>query len=43
MLQKIIFLLLYKKKNIIMGKKELDITADILKIVDQKIQKIKFD
>ena len=26
-----------------MGKKELDITADILKIVDEKIKKIKFD
>tara|TARA_Y100001970_G_C14094557_1_gene781907 strand:+ start:247 stop:771 length:525 start_codon:yes stop_codon:yes gene_type:complete len=35
--------IIVQKKNIIMGKKELDITADILKIVDQKIQKIKFD
>ena len=32
-----------QKKNIIMGKKELDITLDILKIVDEKIKKIKFD
>ena len=33
----------FQKKNIIMGKKELDITLDILKIVDEKIKKIKFD
>jgi len=35
--------IIVQKKNIIMGKKELDITADILKIVDEKIAKIKFD
>ena len=35
--------LFYKKKNIIMGKTELDITDDILKIVDNEISKIKFE
>ena len=35
--------IIVQKKNIIMGKKELDITDDILKIVDQEISKIKFD
>ena len=35
--------IIVQKKNIIMGKKELDITSDILKIVDKKISKIKFD
>ena len=35
--------IIVQKKNIIMGKKELDITLDILKIVDEKIKKIKFD
>ena len=35
--------MIVQKKNIIMGKKELDITLDILKIVDEKIKKIKFD
>ena len=35
--------IIVQKKNIIMGKKELDITDDILKIVDEKIKKIKFD
>ena len=35
--------IIVQKKNIIMGKKELDITSDILKIVDEKISKIKFD
>ena len=35
--------IIVQKKNIIMGKKELDITDDILKIVDEKIEKIKFD
>ena len=35
--------LILQKKNIIMGKKELDITDDVLKIVDEKITKIKFD
>ena len=32
-----------QKKNIIMGKTELDITDDILKIVDNEISKIKFE
>ena len=35
--------LILQKKNIIMGKKELDITPEILKLVDEKILKIKFD
>ena len=35
--------IIIQKKNIIMGKKELDITSDILKIVDNKISKIDFD
>ena len=35
--------IIVQKKNIIMGKKELDITDDVLKIVDEKITKIKFD
>ncbi len=35
--------IIVQKKNIIMGKKELDITDDILKIVDEKIPTIKFD
>ena len=35
--------IIVQKKYIIMGKKELDITSDILKIVDKKISKIKFD
>ena len=32
-----------QKKNIIMGKTELDITDDILKIVDNEVLKIKFE
>ena len=32
-----------QKKNIIMGKSELDITNDVLKIVDKKIDKLKID
>jgi outer membrane protein len=32
-----------RKQNIIMGKTELDITNDILKIVDTEISKIKFE
>ena len=32
-----------QKKNIIMGKTELDITDDILKIVDKEISTIKFE
>ena len=35
--------IIVQKKNIIMGKKELDITSDVLKIIDEKISKIKFD
>jgi len=35
--------IIVQKKNIIMGKKELDITDDILKIVDEKIPTIKFE
>ena len=33
--------LIIQKKNIIIGKKELDITDDILKIVNQNMKKIK--
>ena len=32
-----------QKKNIIMGKSTLDITDEILKIVDDKINKLKLD
>ena len=32
-----------QKKNIIMGKSELDITDDILKIVDKEISKLKIN
>jgi len=32
-----------QKKNIIMGKTELDITDDILKIIDKEVSKIKFE
>ena len=35
--------IIVQKKNILMGKKELDITDDVLIIVDEKISKIKFD
>ena len=35
--------LFFKKKNIIMGKTELDITGDILEIVDNEVSKIKFE
>ena len=35
--------LILDKKNIIIGKTALDITEDILKIVDEKINKIKLD
>jgi len=34
---------IFQKRNIIMGKTELDITDYILKIVDEQISKIKFD
>ena len=36
-------LLIVDKKNIIIGKTLLDITDDILKIVDEKIEKISLD
>jgi len=39
--KKISFIL--AKKNIVMGKSELDITNDILKIVDQKIKKVNIN
>ena len=32
-----------QKKNIIMGKTELDITEDVLKIIDKEVSKIKFE
>ena len=32
-----------QKKNIIMGKTELDITDDVLKIIDKEVSKIKFE
>ena len=32
-----------QKKNIIMGKSELDITDEILKIVDKEISKLKIN
>ena len=32
-----------QKKNLIMGKTELDITDDILKIIDKEVSKIKFE
>ena len=35
--------LIIDKKNIIIGKTALDITDDVLKIIDQKIGKIKLD
>ena len=35
--------LIIQKKNIIIGKSELDITDEILKIVDDKINKLKLD
>ncbi len=35
--------IIVQKKNIIMGKSELDITSNILKIVNEKISKIKLD
>ena len=33
--------MIIQKKNIIMGKTDLDITNEILKIVDNKINKLK--
>ena len=33
--------MIIQKKNIIMGKTDLDITNEILKIVDKKINKLK--
>ena len=35
--------MIFQKKNIIIGKSELDVTDDILKIVDSKINKIKIN
>ena len=35
--------LILQKKNIVMGKKEDDITNDILKIINQKVKNIKLD
>ena len=35
--------IIFEKKNILMGKTELDITNEILKLVDKKISKIKLD
>ena len=35
--------LVIQKKNIIIGKSELDITADIIKLLDNKIKKINID
>ena len=35
--------MIFQKKNIIIGKSELDVTDDILKIVDSKIKKIKIN
>ena len=35
--------IIFQKKNIIIGKSELDVTDDILKIVDSKIKKIKIN
>ena len=35
--------MIFQKKNIIIGKSELDITDEILKIVDSKINKIKIN
>ena len=35
--------MIFQKKNIIIGKSELDITDEILKIVDSKIKKIKIN
>ena len=33
----------YSKKNLVMGKKEMEITNDVLKIVNDKIKKIKLN
>ena len=35
--------IIVQKKNIVMGKKEDDITKDILELVNQKVKKIKLD
>ena len=35
--------IIVQKKNIVMGKKEDDITKDILELVNQKVKNIKFD
>ena len=35
--------IIVQKKNIVMGKKEDDITNDILELVNQNVKKIKLD
>ena len=35
--------IIVQKKNIVMGKKEDDITSDILDLINQKVKKIKID
>ena len=35
--------IIVQKKNIVMGKKEDDITSDILKLINQKVKSIKID
>ena len=35
--------IIFQKKNIIIGKSELDITDDILKLLDKKVKKIKLN
>ena len=35
--------LIIQKKNLVMGKKEMEITKDVLKIVNDKVKKIKLN
>ena len=35
--------IIVQKKNIVMGKKEDDITKDILELINQKVKSIKID
>ena len=35
--------IIVQKKNIVMGKKEDDITKDILELVNQKVKSVKLD
>ena len=35
--------IIVQKKNIVMGKKEDDITSDILDLINQKVKNIKID